>query len=97
MSQSGPFPATIKSLRGWPMRQVTIYSRSGCHLCEQAHQILVDLQSKVDYEITEILIDGEPELIELYGEQVPVINIDGKPHDFFKVEPERFLNAISAN
>jgi glutaredoxin len=79
------------------MRQVRIYSRSGCHLCEQAHRILVDLQSMADYEITEILIDGEPDLIELYGEQVPVIHIDGKPHDFFKVDPERFLKAISAN
>jgi glutaredoxin len=79
------------------MRQVRIYSRSGCHLCEQAHRILVDLQSKADYEITEILIDGESDLIELYGEQVPVIHIDGKPHDFFKVDPERFLKAISAN
>jgi glutaredoxin len=79
------------------MHQVTIYSRSGCHLCEQAHQILVDLQSQADYEITEILIDGEPDLIELYGEQVPVIHIDGKPHDYFRVNPERFLKAISAN
>ena len=79
------------------MRQVTIYSRSGCHLCEQAHQILLDLQNKADYEITEILIDSEPDLIELYGEQVPVIHIDGKPHDYFRVSPERFLKAISAN
>jgi len=79
------------------MRQVTIYSRSGCHLCEQAHQILLALQSKADYEITEIFIDGEPDLIELYGEQVPVIHIDGKPHDYFRVNPERFLKAISAN
>ena len=79
------------------MRQVTIYSRSGCHLCEEAHQVLLDLQSKADYEITEIFIDGELDLIELYGEQVPVIHIDGKPHDYFRVNPERFLTAINAN
>lgn len=79
------------------MRQVTIYSRSGCHLCEQAHQILLALQSEADYEITEIFIDGEPDLIELYGEQVPVIHIDGKPHDYFRVNPERFLKAMSGN
>jgi len=79
------------------MRQVTIYSRSGCHLCEEAHQVLLDLQSKADYEITEIFIDGELDLIELYGEQVPVIHIDGKPHDYFRVNPARFLKAINAH
>lgn len=79
------------------MREVTIYSRSGCHLCEVAHQTLVELQSLKGLEsfrITEVLIDGDAELTHIYGEQVPVIHIDGKPHDYFKVDPERFLQAI---
>jgi glutaredoxin len=77
------------------MREVTIYSRSGCHLCEVAHQSLVELQGQADFTIHEILIDGDAELIERYGEQVPVIHIDGKPHDYFRVNPERFLQAIN--
>ena len=77
------------------VRQVTIYSRNGCHLCEVALQTLQGLQSQSVFEITEILIDGQPDLIELYGEQVPVIHIDGKPHDYFKVDPTRFLLAIN--
>ncbi len=77
------------------MREVTIYSRSGCHLCEVARQSLVELQGQVDFTIHEILIDGDTELIEKYGEQVPVIHIDGKPHDYFRVNPERFLQAIN--
>lgn len=79
------------------MSEVTIYSRGGCHLCEVAHQTLIDLQADAEFTITEILIDGEPDLIELYGEQVPVIHINGKPHDFFRVDPERFLKAIRQN
>ena len=77
------------------MREVTIYSRSGCHLCEIAHQTLEGLQSQADFSITQVLIDGNVELIEKYGEQVPVIHIDGKPHDYFRVDPERFLAAIN--
>ncbi len=77
------------------MREVTIYSRSGCHLCEVAHQALEGLQRQADFSITQILIDGNSELIEKYGEQVPVIHIDGKPHDYFRVDPERFLAAIN--
>jgi glutaredoxin len=79
------------------MNEVTIYSRSGCHLCEVAHQLLVTLQADAVFEITQILIDGEPDLIELYGEQVPVIHINGRPHDFFRVDRERFLKAIAQN
>ena len=60
-----------------------------------ARQSLVELQGQVDFTIHEILIDGDTELIEKYGEQVPVIHIDGKPHDYFRVNPERFLQAIN--
>lgn len=76
-------------------REVTIYSRSGCHLCEVAHQTLQNLQSQSNFTITEILIDGNQGLIESYGEQVPVIHIDGQPHDYFRVDPDRFLAAIN--
>jgi glutaredoxin len=81
------------------MRKVTIYSRSGCHLCEDAHATLSNLASTqpggASFELVEILIDGDPELERLYGDQVPVILIDEKVHDFFRVNPERFLGALS--
>lgn len=75
--------------------EVIIYSRSGCHLCEVAQQTLQNLQNQANFTITEILIDGNQELIESYGEQVPVIHIDGQPHDYFRVDPDRFLAAIN--
>lgn len=46
------------------------------------------------FEVDRILIDGSSTLEEKYGEQVPVIFIDGKPHDYFKVNPERFKAAL---
>ena len=75
-------------------RIVTVYSRRGCHLCEVAMEKIVELQSEFTYEIEEIFIDGNSELIEKYGEQVPVIHIDGKPHDFFRVDKTRFRKAV---
>ena len=56
---------------------------------------IVELQSEFTYEIEEIFIDGNSELIEKYGEQVPVIHIDGKPHDFFRVDEQRFRKALN--
>ena len=76
-------------------RVITIYSRKGCHLCEVAREKIDELQPEFSYHVEEIFIDGNHDLVEKYGEQVPVIHIDGKPHDFFRVNEERFRAALS--
>jgi len=77
------------------MIEVSIYSRSNCHLCEVALGVLEEMRDELDFQITKILIDGNSELEERYGEQVPVILINNEPHDFFRVDPERFRLALS--
>jgi glutaredoxin len=77
------------------MIEVSIYSRSNCHLCEVALGVLEQMRNELDFQITKILIDGNAELEEKYGEQVPVILINNEPHDFFRVDPERFRLALS--
>ena len=76
------------------MRQVEIYSRRGCHLCNDALATLEKLQNELSFEIVEIFIDGDADLEYKYGEQVPVIHIDNVPHDFFTVNSERFRKAF---
>lgn len=73
---------------------VTVYSRHGCHLCENAVNILEGLREELAFEIEIIYIDGNPELEKLYGEQVPVTHIDGVHHDFWRVDPERFRSSL---
>jgi glutaredoxin len=75
--------------------EVTIYSRSTCHLCDVAMATLIELQKEIEFGIEKILIDGDLELEKKYGEQVPVILINGAMHDFFRVDPVRFRNSIS--
>jgi glutaredoxin len=77
------------------MIEVSVYSRSNCHLCEVALEVISDIRKEFDFTITKILIDGNAELEEKYGEQVPVILINDQPHDFFRVDRERFRLAIS--
>ena len=77
------------------MIEVSVYSRSNCHLCEVALEVINDIRKEFEFTITKILIDGNTELEEKYGEQVPVILINNQPHDFFRVNPERFRLAIS--
>ena len=76
------------------MTVITVFSRHGCHLCEVATEVLESMQKELNYEINKIYIDGDLELEKLYGEQVPVIHIDGVHHDFFKVDPERFRSSL---
>ena len=77
------------------MNEVSVYSRSNCHLCEVALEVISEIQKDFEFTITKILIDGDTELEEKYGEQVPVILINNQPHDFFRVDPKRFRLAIS--
>jgi glutaredoxin len=76
------------------MTLVTIYSRTGCHLCEDALELLQSMQDELNFEIEEILIDGNEELEKLYGEKIPVTHIDGVHHDFWRVDPERFKSSL---
>jgi hypothetical protein len=76
------------------MTVITIFSRHGCHLCDVALDVLTSFQDELNFEIEKINIDGNIELEKLYGEQVPVIHIDGVHHDFFKVDPERFKSSL---
>ena len=76
------------------MTTVTIYSRTGCHLCEDALKVLQSLKDELNFEIEEILIDGNEELEKLYGEKIPVTHIDGVHHDFWRVDPERFKSSL---
>jgi glutaredoxin len=76
------------------MTLITIYGRTGCHLCEDALRVLQSMQAELNFEIEEILIDGNEELEKLYGEKIPVTHIDGVHHDFWRVDPERFKSSL---
>jgi glutaredoxin len=73
---------------------VTVYSRKTCHLCDVALESLESVRVELNFEIEKIYIDGNDELIQKYGEEVPVIHIDGKHHDMFRVDLERFRSSL---
>jgi len=76
------------------MTVITVFGRHGCHLCDVAVEVLDGMREELNYELEKIYIDGNPELEKLYGEQVPVIHIDGNHHDFFRVDPKRFKSSL---
>ena len=78
------------------MRKVTVISRAGCHLCEIAIDKINSVKNELKFELEIKLINDLPELEQEYGEQVPVIMIDNKIHDYWRVDIERFTKAIKS-
>jgi glutaredoxin len=78
------------------MRKVTVISRTGCHLCEIAIDKINSVKDELNFELEIKLINDLPELEQEYGEQVPVIMIDNKIHDYWRVDIERFAKAIKS-
>ena len=58
------------------MIEFTVYSRYGCHLCEDLLMQLNQLQQVYSFRIIEIDIDSNPQLIEQYDSLVPVVTCD---------------------
>ncbi len=73
---------------------VTIYSRKNCHLCEVAKEVVESAKSAADFDLEIVFIDGDAELEKLYGEEVPVTMINGRRHDYFRVDKARFIAAV---
>ena len=57
--------------------RVTLYTRHGCHLCEEAKQAMLAARCEDLYTLREIDIDIDPELTRRYGWDIPVVFING--------------------
>ena len=66
------------------MTTVTIYTRAGCHLCEEAERVVRGEQAGGGFRLELVDIDRDPELARRYGGRVPVVALDGQ--DLFDYE-----------
>lgn len=60
-----------------PVRRVTFYTKTGCHLCEQAEELLDDLRGDYDLTITPVDITTDLVIYERYKFEIPVVVVDG--------------------
>lgn len=60
------------------MADVVVYSRPGCHLCEEAIQQIVAMHDEgYRFELHEIDIESHDLLLRRYLERIPVVEVDG--------------------
>ena len=75
---------------------VTLYTRIGCHLCEEAKQAIESARSRAAFDYEELDIDSDPRLRQLYNEEVPVIAIDGRKAFKYRVTTAELLKKLAA-
>lgn len=76
------------------MREVVVYSRAGCHLCDVVKEQLERLAATEDFSWREVDIDADPELVRQYNDQVPVLFIDGRKVFKYRLDEKEFLRRL---
>jgi glutaredoxin len=76
--------------------KVTLYTRAGCCLCEEAKLVLADARRRADFDYEEFDIDLDPELRRRYNDEVPVIAINQVKAIKYKVTRDEFLRKLAA-
>jgi len=65
--------------------RITIYSRPGCHLCEEMKAVVDRVARTVPLTVEEIDISTDPSLDAQYGLEIPVLMVDGKKAAKYRV------------
>jgi glutaredoxin len=73
---------------------VTLYTRVGCHLCEDAEAVLRAARPAAGFQLDLVDVDSDPELTRRYGVRVPVVAVDGVEHFELEVPRDQLLRLL---
>lgn len=76
--------------------RVLLYGREGCHLCDEARDVVVQESARAGAAWAEVDVDTDAELVEEYGELVPVVTVDGVRVGYWRIDPVRVRKALAA-
>jgi glutaredoxin len=75
--------------------RVVLYAKPGCHLCDDARQVIEAVCAELGEHYDEIDISTSDDLMRAYGEEIPVTFVDGRQHDFWRVDADRLRAALA--
>ena len=76
------------------MHRITLLAKPGCHLCEDARDVIARVAGELGVPWEEVSIETSAELQEKYWEMIPVTLVDGVQHDFWRVSEDRLRRAL---
>ena len=77
------------------MTLVTLYGKPGCHLCDEAKEVVNAVRARHPFDLEEIDITRDPALESAYRERIPVVAVDGDEAFEFYVEPRDLENRLA--
>lgn len=77
------------------LREVVVYSRKGCHLCEIVKESLSKLQRRGGFEWREVDVDSNEDLRRQFTDEVPVVFIDGRKAFKYHMDEREFLRKLA--
>jgi hypothetical protein len=75
--------------------RVVLYGRPACHLCDDARAVIETVCAELGESYVEHSVDDDPELLRRFGEEIPVTFVDGRQHDFWRVDAARLRAALT--
>ena len=69
--------------------RVRLLTRVGCHLCDDAAEVLARVCAETGTGWDTVDVDSDDELRAEYGDQVPVVLLDGVEHSYWEVDEQR--------
>lgn len=75
--------------------RITLYGRPGCHLCDDARDVIERVCADLGESFVEVDIDSDEDLLDRFGEEIPVTFVDGRQHDFWRVDEARLRAALA--
>jgi len=75
--------------------RVRLYSKPGCHLCDDARAVVERVCADLGTSYDEVDITTSPDLMNAYADQIPVTFVDGRQHDFWRVDEARLRRALA--
>jgi glutaredoxin len=78
--------------------RVRLYAKPGCHLCDDARVVIEQVCAELGERYEEIDItagEDSERLMRTYGEEIPVTFVDGRQHDFWRVDAARLRAALA--
>ena len=78
------------------MLEVEIYSRPGCHLCDEAKAIIEGVRRRFSFNLNVVNVESDPELEKRHGEHIPVVFINGDEAFRYHVDAVEFEEKVKS-
>lgn len=76
--------------------EIILVTKSQCHLCEAARDVVGRVASDAGLGWQERSIDDDPALRDRFAEEVPVVLVDGVQRDFWRIDESRLRRTVAA-